>query len=81
MTTLFSRLCENYRLGYYNKVVSIAEQEIQSCVASSDSSKIQAASYFKLGDFQKCHDILSELEKIRSFLTGTALLSILNIIF
>ena len=64
MTTLFSRLCENYRLGYYNKVVAIAEQEIQSCVASSDSSKIQAASYFQLGDFQKCYDILVELEKI-----------------
>ena len=52
MTTLFSRLCENYRLGYYNKVVAIAEQEIQSCVASSDSSKIQAASYFQLVIFR-----------------------------
>ena len=64
MTTLFSRLCENYRLGYYNKVVAIAEKEIQSCVASSDSSKIQAASYFQLGDFQKCYDVLIELENI-----------------
>ena len=64
VASLFKRLYENYSQGYYNKVVSIAESEIQNCVASSDSSKIQAASYFKLGDFQKCHDILAELEKI-----------------
>jgi len=64
MTSLFKRLYENYSLGYYNKVVSIAEAEIKNCLASSDASKIQAASYFKLGNFQKCYDILVELETI-----------------
>ena len=64
MTSLVNRLYELYNLGYYNKVVSIAEAEIQNYVACSDSAKIQAASYFRLGDFQKCHDILLELEKI-----------------
>ena len=63
MTTLFSRLCENYRLGYYNKVVAIAEQEIQSCVASSDSSKFKLL-LFSTWNFQKCYDILVEFEKI-----------------
>ena len=66
VTSLFNRLYESYSLGYYNKVVTTAEAEIQNHVASSDSAKLQAASYFKLGDFQKCYDILVELEKIYS---------------
>lgn len=64
MSNLFSRLHDNYTRGYYNKVVSIAEQEIQNIVASSDSAKLQAASYFQLGEFQKCYDVLVDLEKI-----------------
>ena len=64
VSSLFKKLYENYNLGYYNKVVSIAEAEISNTIASSDSSKIQAASHFKLGNFQKCCDILAELETI-----------------
>ena len=64
MTSLFNRLYENYNLGHYNKVVSIAEAVIQNHLASSDASKIQAASYFKLGNFQKSYDILCEIESL-----------------
>ena len=64
MASLFNRLYEFYSLGYYNKVVSTAEAEIENHVACSASAKIQAASYFKLGAFQKCYDILVELEQI-----------------
>ena len=64
MKPLSNRLYEFYSLGYYNKVISTAEAEIQNHVACSDSAKIQAASYFKLGEFQNCYDILVEIEKI-----------------